>query len=113
MHESLFENQKTLELPYLKERATALDLNESEFTKCLDDDETLSVVERDQAEGKRLGVRGTPTFFLGLRRPDGTIDLKKKLNGAVEFGEFEEAIEELLPTQRAEALLSKLAGLDL
>lgn len=102
MHESLFENQKTLELPHLKQRATALGLNEAEFTKCLDSDETVSLVQRDETEGRRLGVKGTPAFFLGLRQLDGTIDLKKKLNGALEFSEFEKAINELLPTRRAQ-----------
>jgi protein-disulfide isomerase len=102
MHDSLFENQKVLEVASLKERATALGLNEAEFTECLDSDETARVVERDQEEGRRLGVRGTPAFFLGLRRSDGTIDLKKKLNGALGFSEFEKAINELMTTQRAQ-----------
>jgi protein-disulfide isomerase len=102
MHDSLFENQKALETASLKERAAALGLNEAEFTECLDSDETARVVERDQEEGRRLGVRGTPAFFLGLRRLDGTIDLKKKLNGALEFSEFEKAINELMTTQRAQ-----------
>jgi protein-disulfide isomerase len=102
MHESLFENQRALELPLFKERASAVGLNEVEFTKCLDNDETVSLVRRDQAEGRRLGVRGTPAFFLGVRRPDGNVDLKKKLNGALEFGEFEKAINELMSTQRVQ-----------
>jgi protein-disulfide isomerase len=102
MHDSLFENQKALEMGSLKERATALGLNEAEFTECLDSDVTTRVVQRDQEEGRRLGVRGTPAFFLGLRGPDGAIDLKKKLNGALDFGEFEKAINQLMTLQRAQ-----------
>ena len=102
MHENLFENQKALDIASVRQRATVLGLSEAEFSKCLDSDEAARVVRRDQEEGRRLGVRATPAFFLGLRRPDGTIDLKRKLNGALEFSEFEKAINELMTTHRAQ-----------
>ena len=100
MHESLFANQEALGLASLKDRAATIGLNQSTFNRCLDNDEMASLVNRDQEQGMKLRVNGTPAFFFGLRRQDGSIELKKKLNGALEFAEFEKIIKELMQTSR-------------
>lgn len=55
--------------------AKSLDLRESAFTKCIDDKETLPLVERSFSEGASLNITGTPTTFIGEERWTGMVDL--------------------------------------
>jgi len=51
----------------LKKYATDLGLDTATFNKCIDNDETASVIEADKAEVQRLGLGGTPTFLINGR----------------------------------------------
>lgn len=44
--------------------AEDLGLDMAEFRRVYDDPATVDKIERDQADGRALGVTGTPTFFL-------------------------------------------------
>ncbi|HWL44232.1 MAG TPA: thioredoxin domain-containing protein [Ilumatobacter sp.] len=44
--------------------AEEIGLDMDEFRAVYDDPATAALIERDQADGKALGVTGTPTFFL-------------------------------------------------
>jgi protein-disulfide isomerase len=102
MHEQLFDDPQALELVDLSRHAESLDLDRVTFLSCLEEDHTAERVRGDLAEGRRLGVSSTPAFFVGLVQADGTINLMKRINGALPFEEFESAVSELLPRQRAE-----------
>lgn len=52
----------------LKKYAAALGLDTATFNKCIDNDETASVIQADIAEAERLGIRGTPTFLINGRQ---------------------------------------------
>lgn len=60
----LFANQSKINDSYLKETAKNLKLDTGKFNKCLDDEKYLSKVNNDIAEGKRVGVTGTPASFI-------------------------------------------------
>jgi protein-disulfide isomerase len=62
-HDALFTDKK-LEVPQLKEQARTLHLDGAAFDKCLDSGEQAAVVAKDYAEGKKLGITGTPSFFV-------------------------------------------------
>jgi protein-disulfide isomerase len=71
-HDKLFqvwagENVGTYSKPKLKQYAADVKLDAGVFNQCLDSDKTLSVVQADLAEGTRMGVHQTPTFFLNGR----------------------------------------------
>jgi protein-disulfide isomerase/uncharacterized membrane protein/rhodanese-related sulfurtransferase len=53
--------------------AGELGLDKDRFHQCLATDATLPQVQRDQADGLALGVRPTPTFFVGKRRIEGAL----------------------------------------
>lgn len=55
----------------LLEVARGLGLDAEEFATALVDGRHLLMVDADQAEGKALGVRGTPTYVIGGERLDG------------------------------------------
>ncbi|WP_228975449.1 DsbA family protein [Streptomyces sp. DH12] len=56
---------------FLLEVARDLGLDDEEFDTALIDGRHLLAVDADQAEGKALGVTGTPTYLIGGERLDG------------------------------------------
>jgi protein-disulfide isomerase len=48
-----------------------LDLEIRQFTKDLDSEELVAQLAREVAEAERLGVTGTPTFFINGRVASG------------------------------------------
>jgi protein-disulfide isomerase len=104
MHANLFKDPNALAADDLVQRAKVLRLDMTRFEQCLNADQTLDAVRADQAEGRRLGVMSTPTFFIGRVRNDGGIDLTMQIRGAasadVFMSEIEKAGERLVSDQR-------------
>ncbi|MBK3582539.1 DsbA family protein [Streptomyces sp. CA-256286] len=57
--------------PVLLDVARELGLDAEEFDTALIDGRHLLIVDVDQAEGKAIGVTGTPTYVIGDERLDG------------------------------------------
>jgi protein-disulfide isomerase len=57
--------------PLLLEVARDLGLDADEFDTALIDGRHILIVDADQAEGKAIGVTGTPTYVIGGERLDG------------------------------------------
>ncbi|MDI9885666.1 DsbA family protein [Streptomyces sp. HNM0645] len=57
--------------PLLVRVAGELGLDAEEFDTALVDGRHILVVDADQAEGKAIGVTGTPTYVIGEERLDG------------------------------------------
>lgn len=70
--------------------ASALQLDMTAFTACLDEVRHRGAVAADTAEAAGLGMTGTPTFLIGGRR----------IVGAQRFEVFAEAIESALAAAR-------------
>ncbi|MCQ4209475.1 MULTISPECIES: DsbA family protein [Streptomyces] len=83
--------------PLLVEVAKELGLDAEEFDTALIDGRHILIVDADQAEGKAIGVTGTPTYVIGGERLDG---------GKSQDG-LRERIEEI-----ADRLLAEAAGDD-
>jgi protein-disulfide isomerase len=60
--------------PVLVEAAAELGLDADEVDTALVDGRHLLVVDADQAEGKAIGVTGTPTYLIGGELLDGSKD---------------------------------------
>ena len=73
LHDELF-HSKELDVDQLKAQARALKLDSSEFDKCLDSGEEAEAVDRDHKEGTRLGISGTPSFFINGHFMSGALD---------------------------------------
>ena len=54
----------------------ALKLDPARFAKCLDSGEQSAAVQRDRLEGVRLGLSGTPSFFVNGHYFSGAFDYK-------------------------------------
>ena len=75
-HDSLFETKK-LQIPDLKLQARALKLDGDRFDKCLDAGEQIPAVKKDAQEGTKLGLQGTPSFFINGHFMSGAIGYAK------------------------------------
>jgi protein-disulfide isomerase len=78
--------------PFLVESARELGLDAEEFDTALIDGRHILIVDADQAEGKAIGVTGTPTYVIGGERLDGG----KSQDGLRE--RVEELVDRLLAT---------------
>jgi protein-disulfide isomerase len=71
MHDTLFSNQRALELSDLLAYADEIGLDRRRFTRDLQEHRFSPKVRRDFMEGVRSGVNGTPTIFIDGQRWDG------------------------------------------
>jgi protein-disulfide isomerase len=72
-HDELF-SSKELDVDQLKAQARALKLDSAAFNKCLDGGETAAAVQQDREQGLRLGLSGTPSFFVNGHFLSGALD---------------------------------------
>jgi len=75
MHDLLFAGQDKLTREDLIAKAQQLNLDVARFTKDLDTHRFKPQVESDRQEGNRLGVDGTPFFFINGHAISGGADL--------------------------------------
>jgi protein-disulfide isomerase len=67
------------------------------FRKCVENGTYSARVRQSIEEGQKLGVRATPTFFVGLTDTNSsTVKATRKIIGAQPYSAFKSAIEELL-----------------
>ena len=92
MHDKIFASSRDLSRSTLIEHAKSLDLDLARFTRDLDSEELFAQLEREVAEGKQLGVTGTPTFFI-----NGRI-----LSGAQPYQNFKALVERAAARARAQ-----------
>ena len=76
-------------LVHLSAAAGRLGMNQNEFDTCLDSGRHTEQVQKDMAEGSRVGITGTPAIFVNGIPIEG---------GAVPFAEVAEAIDRELAT---------------
>jgi protein-disulfide isomerase len=67
MHDKMFANQRSLQVPELKRYATELGLDAEKFAQCLDSGRFEAKWKADMQEGSTFGVSGTPTLFVNGR----------------------------------------------
>ena len=83
-HDAMFADQSKLAPADLKASAAKLGLDAKKFNACLDKTKYQSQIQQDMAEGTKLGVSGTPTFFINGR----------EITGAQPAQKFEEVIDD-------------------
>lgn len=86
MHNKLFENGVNGGATSFKQYAKDLGLDQSKFNQCLDSGAMASEIKKDLADGSKLGVSGTPAFFIN----------SQEIVGAQPYTVFEQIIEQQL-----------------
>ena len=77
MHDLLFTHQAAVNRENLLLYAKALKLDLHRFRRDLDSERTKQLIETDRAEGEKLGIQGTPAFFINGNRFAGTRTLEQ------------------------------------
>ncbi len=91
MYEKLFENQNALTDADFKKYAKDIGVNMAEWEKCVaNPQKALTIIDRNYQSGVKLGVTGTPAFFINGRR----------ISGAQPYAAFERIIEDELKTTK-------------
>lgn len=75
-HDLLFESQAQATTADFKRFAEQLKLDANNFAACLESGKHAAAVASDVQEGMRLGITGTPTFFINGRLNVGALPLE-------------------------------------
>jgi predicted DsbA family dithiol-disulfide isomerase len=67
MHDRIFANQRTMDVPVLKAHAAAFGLDMAKFDQCLDSGRFADHIAEDLKQGEQLGVESTPTVYINGR----------------------------------------------
>jgi predicted DsbA family dithiol-disulfide isomerase len=92
-HDKLYAGEPEPGSEKLKAYAGEIGLNTATFESCLMSGKYQAAVQQDVAEGARLGITGTPSFFINGRM----------LSGAQSFENFNKIIEEELALSQKQA----------
>jgi uncharacterized membrane protein/predicted DsbA family dithiol-disulfide isomerase/rhodanese-related sulfurtransferase len=84
--DKLYAGQNDLSEYALKRYAAELGLDQGRFNHCLSGSSTAARVRRDADDARALGLRATPTFFIGQRMVEGLL----------EFAPFSQLVEQEL-----------------
>ncbi len=71
MHDKIFENYRTLNDEIYAKWAAELGLNVDQFNTDFASKETQAFIDKEMAEARAVGVRGTPTIFINGKKPQG------------------------------------------
>jgi protein-disulfide isomerase len=94
MHDVMFNNQGALKSDNLRDFARTMKLDLDSFNTCLDSGKYAKSVDTDVAAGSAAGVTGTPGFFIGKTKKDGTI-VATTMRGAQSASAFSQVIDRL------------------
>ncbi len=98
MHDRLFNSAGDFSPENLKKFATELNLQQSEFSQCVESHKYFSDIEKDLKDAGALGIRGTPGFVLFPTQVPDDPNLIV-IPGAFPYETFKEEIDKLLNIQ--------------
>ncbi len=80
MHDKLFANYRALSDGVYTEYAKEIGLDVERFKTDMDAAETKAIVDADMSDARTAAVRGTPTFFINGKKPQGrSLELYKSI----------------------------------
>ena len=100
MHDSLFAKQNAIREVDMPGRAQELGLDAAKFSECLSSDRYTDEINKSAAEAQKLGIGGTPTFFIGTAGPTGDVTNLKMIIGTAPYDTFKSAIEGVLAAKK-------------
>jgi protein-disulfide isomerase len=101
MHDWLFANQERWAnakdaADQFRAQAVAFGVDAAKYDACLKDARTEAAIQRDLQEGTKLGVRGTPAFFVQKLDAQGKPESTKNISGALPFDQFDKTLQSLM-----------------
>jgi len=92
LYEHVYRFQPRLDDPGLRAVAKKVGVDLVSWSRCVATDRASEVVDADFEAGRDLGLRGTPTFLIGVIEADGRLRVTGSLYGAQGLEAFEIAI---------------------
>lgn len=100
MHDRLYENSQKLALSDLPSHAESLGLDKTQFEQCLSTDKYAAKIREDIAEATRVGVTGTPAFFVAvIDSKTSKLKFVQLMKGAQPFTSFKAYLDGLIAEQ--------------
>jgi len=101
MHDRLYGNPDKIALTDLPSHAESLGLDKNQFEQCLSTDKYAEKIRKDIAEASRVGVTGTPAFFVAVV-DSKTSNLKfvQIMKGNQPFTSFKSYLDGLIALQK-------------
>ena len=97
MHTLLYSNQKTQSIGDLKKLARQIKIKSpKKFDTCLSKERYRGLVNQDIEDGTKLGITGTPGFYLGYFDHNSGNIQGEILSGALPYDSFQKKIEQYL-----------------
>lgn len=96
MHDQLFSHPLPPTAENLATYAAAIGLDNAALQACLASGKYTETVRSSAADGQQLGVRGTPSFFIGTIGPDGKLKAVRSFVGAPPYPVVKKTLEDLL-----------------
>jgi len=100
MHDSLFAKQNAIREADMPDKAKELGLDTAKFSECLSSDRYTDEIKRSAADAQKLGIGGTPTFFIGEVGPNGDVTNLKMIIGTRPYDAFKSVIEDTLAAKK-------------
>lgn len=91
---------RMLDVSDLKKHAQVLKLDEDRFAKCLDEGKEAEAVKKDLEEGKKMGLPGTPSFFVNGHY----------FHGSVDYATLKEMVDQQLPARPSPQAVAQAAS---
>jgi protein-disulfide isomerase len=88
MHDRLMGDIRGQDGDKLTAHARSLKLDVRKFEQCLESGRHAAAVKKAVEDGQRAGVRGTPTFFVGVSEDGRTVQATRMLRGAQPYERF-------------------------
>src|SRR5689334_2762427 len=95
MHDLLFANRAAVSRENLLLYAKSLKLDLERFSRDLDSERTKQLIQADSVEGQKLGIQGTPSFFINGIRYSGTRSLDQLRSLVISEGRRLQAVAEI------------------
>lgn len=104
LHDRMFKNQSALDAKEMLGHATVLALDVPKFQQCLESGKYTAKVKKDQEDGAKVNVKGTPTFFFGTVDPKDPTKIKavSMFSGAQPYQQFKDAFDKLMSPPKDE-----------
>lgn len=96
MHDSLFAKQNALREVDMADRAQELGLDKAKFAECFASDRYINEIKQSATEAQKMGIGGTPTFFIGKIGSNGEVTNLKAILGTRPYETFKTAIDDTL-----------------
>jgi protein-disulfide isomerase len=103
MHDSLFAKQTALSAPALLDRAQTLGLDAAKFAECQSSEKYTADIQKSVLEAQKMGIDGTPTFFIGTIDGD-TVRIKNAIQGGPPFEVFKTSLDALLASKTLDTI---------